>query len=409
MLEQIEIKKFQCHDNSVINLAPGVNIISGSSDHGKTSVFRAIGLVKNNSPSGYRYKPWQAKKKDVTIIGLKFDNGKVERRRSDTIDEYLIQASNCSTDPFKAMNRQVPEQISEFLNLNEYNFQSQHDPHFFISKTPGERAKLLNEVSGLEIIDKSTSKINSLIKENNSLLEKSKEEIKNLGNKKEKIEFVVKADAILTDIEEGVEKENKLTANNNILSNYCQSIEKLQTVIDDNKEFLLIKASFDLIQSLINKNEFLTTANEKIIQYVDKITVLANIIDDKKEFLKIKDLTNKLESDIDNYKASYLDNEKIKKYCLDLKENEDNVTSVKEWLGVKTLYTSSIQYKARYDELEVKQATLLAYIEKALTIDSRAIELDNKVTELKRKKEQYMKKFGICPFCGRGDGDESKL
>ncbi|HCU01288.1 TPA: hypothetical protein DIC62_00575, partial [Candidatus Nomurabacteria bacterium] len=66
MLEQIEIKKFQCHDNSVINLAPGVNIISGSSDHGKTSVFRAIGLVKNNSPSGYRYKPWQAKKKDVT-------------------------------------------------------------------------------------------------------------------------------------------------------------------------------------------------------------------------------------------------------------------------------------------------------------------------------------------------------
>ena len=315
----------------------------------------------------------------------------------------MIQAGGCSTDPFKALNRQVPEQISDFFNISDYSYQSQHDPHFFISKTPGERAKLLNEVSGLEIIDKSTSKINSLIKENNSLLEKSKGEIKNLGSKKDKIEFVIKADAILTDIESNVEKENKLTANNNILSNYCQSIEKLQTVIDDNKSFLQIKTSFDLIQSLINENKSLTTANEKIIKYVDKITVLANIIEDKKEFLKIKDLTNKLESDIDNYKGAYLDNEKIKKYCLDLKENEGNIVSVKEWLEVKTLYASSIQYKARYDELESKQATLRGYVEKALTIDSRAIELSNREAELKRKKEQYMEKFGICPFCGRKD------
>lgn len=403
MLKTIKVKNFKCHKNSILDLSPGVNIISGSSDQGKSDISRAINLVVKNRPSGYGYKPWKSKKNIITENILVFDNGQIEKRRSNSIDEYLIKADGYIDQPFTALNRQVPEEVTEFLNLAEYNLQEQHDPYFFLSSTPGERAKLLNEISGLEIIDKSTAKINSLIKENTHNLEKTKNEIKSLIDKKEKIKFVTDANILLTFIEEGLGKIKELNLSLDILRDFCFNIENIEKDINDLKTFLKIKTDYQLINGLILKAQILKDIDLELEEYINKNLELEKIIKEQKEFLKIKNLVLEIQELIKKHIEITFKNKNLENYCFEVQENEDNIKNIKEWLEVKIKYASIIQYKAQIEELETRQSTLRDYVENVTLHTSMTSKWQKKVEVLKNKKEEYIKQFSICPFCGRGD------
>ncbi len=403
MLESITVENFQCHQDSVIELDQDSNVVvvSGSSDNGKSSIFRSIGLVLNNRPSGYGYKPHTAKKKDITNVNLKFSNGVVKRSKSASIDEYMIEADDYSKEPFTALSRQVPEEVKTFLNLNESNFQSQHEPHFFISKTPGERAKLLNEVSGLEIIDKSITNINSLIKANTGSLEKTKDEIKDLNNKKEKLEFVKDADVLLTSIEEKLKEIDNLTLRNQRLQNYCLEIEKTETKIKKLKEFLKVKDYVFSISGLIKDYEQVKNRNTILSQYVGKILTLNTVIDEKTNFLKIRDYSNQLKTSVNQYNELKSRNEKVKKFRIELENINETIASITEWLKVKMNYNILTACQKEIMDLQIRQTNLQNYIKRISKFDLNIINSIVKLNELKNKKKMYIDQFGICPFCGK--------
>lgn len=403
MLESITVENFQCHQDSVIELDQDSNVvvISGSSDNGKSSIFRSIGLVLNNRPSGYGYKPHTAKKKDITHISLKFNDGEVKRRKSASIDEYVIEADGYSKEPFTALSRQVPEEVKTFLNLSEQSFQSQHEPHFFISKTPGERAKLLNEVSGLEIIDKSITNINSLIKANSTSLEKAKDEIKELNQRKEKIAFVKDADTLLTSIETRLKEIDSLTLRNQKLQNYYLEIEKTETKIKELKTFLKIKNYSVSISGLIKEYEQIKNRNAILSQYVDKISTLNIRIDGKDYFLKVKDYSNLLKYSVNQYNELKIRNEKVKKFRIELENINETIVSISEWLKVKTYYNVLINYQKEITDLQTKQVNLQSYVKRITKLDLNIINSIIKLNGLKDKKKLYINQFGICPFCGK--------
>jgi DNA repair exonuclease SbcCD ATPase subunit len=70
MIKRIEIKNFQAHKNTEIDFDPGVNVISGASDAGKSSIFRALLWVITNRPSGDSIKNWDCKKDDTTEVRI---------------------------------------------------------------------------------------------------------------------------------------------------------------------------------------------------------------------------------------------------------------------------------------------------------------------------------------------------
>ena len=148
MIQSITVRNFQIHKKTTVGFVPGVNIISGTSDNGKSSLIRAIRWAVENRPQGFYFKRWGAPETALTSVSLVVDGKEVARKRSQNKNEYLFEETT-----YKAMRSEVPEDIKEFLNLNSFNIQMQSDKMFLFQETDSAIAKMINDVSGISIID----------------------------------------------------------------------------------------------------------------------------------------------------------------------------------------------------------------------------------------------------------------
>ena len=151
MIERLDIENFQSHKETTIEFDPGVNVLIGQSDCGKTAVLRALDWVCNNRPSGDDFRSdWGGD----TRVSLSVDGSTIIReKKGKTGNTYQMDDME-----FKSFNKGVPREITDRLNLSTVNWQRQHDAPFLLSSTPGEIATLLNQIVNLDRIDVSLSR-----------------------------------------------------------------------------------------------------------------------------------------------------------------------------------------------------------------------------------------------------------
>ena len=155
MIREIELINFQGHGHSVLALSPGLNVITGPSDNGKSSIIRAIRWVLQNRPQGDGICKHDT---DETRVIIRTDSHVIERFRKGRDNCYVLDGK-----VFRAMRGGVPDEIVQALNISPACLQSQHDIHYLINLSPGEAAKHVNELADLSEIDSSIKRANSLI------------------------------------------------------------------------------------------------------------------------------------------------------------------------------------------------------------------------------------------------------
>ena len=147
MLTSLHITNFQSHKESHLEFDPGVNVIIGESDSGKTAILRALRWVLTNRPGGYSFRSsWGGD----TSIGIWTENALVVREKTGTNNIYRLNDTE-----FKAFGTEVPEEIQNALNMNEINVQNQLDLPFLLRDSPGQVAAHFNKIAHLDAIDKS--------------------------------------------------------------------------------------------------------------------------------------------------------------------------------------------------------------------------------------------------------------
>lgn len=174
MLQTIQIHNFQSHENSQLDLSPGINTLVGDSDCGKSAVMRAILWAITNSPQGDAYvSDWTKTPKGKQMSGAatyvaidtnpQKDGGKfsVVRKRSPEFNGYEVFDGSDNTQ-FEALRTDVPMEVSQCFNIGPVNIQRQMDPPFLIASTPGEAARFINQLVNLTDIDEAQTEINSL-------------------------------------------------------------------------------------------------------------------------------------------------------------------------------------------------------------------------------------------------------
>ena len=55
MINTIQINDYQSHRKTELNLSPGINVIVGENDKGKSAILRALNWLVNNRPLGEGY------------------------------------------------------------------------------------------------------------------------------------------------------------------------------------------------------------------------------------------------------------------------------------------------------------------------------------------------------------------
>jgi exonuclease SbcC len=135
-----------------------MNVITGSSDSGKSAIIRALMWALKNRPSGESFKTWGTGPKDTVEVALEFDNDWFIKDRVGGKNRYKTEDGN-----YEALRSDVPEPINQISNMVEYNIQTQFQPYFMLQDSPGERAKKLNDHVGLSIVDAIYKKLNGKI------------------------------------------------------------------------------------------------------------------------------------------------------------------------------------------------------------------------------------------------------
>lgn len=150
MIESIHIHNFQCHKDLTLYLGRST-VLQGDSNHGKTAVLRALYWVAYNEPKGDAYvSSWaksgsRFKQGECTEVVLTVDGHTIVRHRDNDFNGYVVDGTR-----YEALRGNVPDAVTQILNLSDVSVQKQLDAPFLLSMTPGEAATFLNELAGLE-------------------------------------------------------------------------------------------------------------------------------------------------------------------------------------------------------------------------------------------------------------------
>lgn len=157
MIEKLSVDNFQCHKHADLEFVPGVNVITGTSDSGKSALLKALLWVMTNRPQGMAFRNFSCEKGDAMHVSMVVNGQCVQRTRSETENSYTVNEQK-----FVAMRADVPSEVSEVHGMDAVNIQQQFHPHFLLSATPKEVVRTLNSACDLSIIDRTVKIVNSI-------------------------------------------------------------------------------------------------------------------------------------------------------------------------------------------------------------------------------------------------------
>src|SRR3990172_11441285 len=314
MIKSLTIENYQSHKKSELSFSPGINIISGSSNNGKTSLLRGLNWVITNRPQGIAFKSTFSDKKETCKVSLIINDTEIVRERSNSINSYQVGSSL-----FTTIGNDVPSEISSAINISDINCASQFERHFLLMDSPGEVGRTINKVVKLDDIDALISNISSKITSTNKELEIKKQDLDKLNASLEKfkdfcvienlVKQIIEYDSKVKTIEnrvkllsyivtEGVRVEAIITSIENKYDGFEEEIKSLEQLwLDYNTNSALISdlkkiatnikeldSRIEASEAILNHGVALTKVEENVIKYLATSTVLNKINNLKQEW-----------------------------------------------------------------------------------------------------------------------------
>lgn len=332
MIESLQISNYQSHKKTELKFSPGVNLIIGQSDSGKTAIIRALRWAVWNRPLGDAFRShWGG---DTSVV-LKTDDCIVERFKGKE-DYYKLSGLD---KPFKAFGTEPPEEIAQALNLSELNLQSQHDNAFLISNNPGEVARHFNKVANIDKIDSSLKAVESWVRKLRQDVQATEDEIIRHQEQLEKFEYLDKMEAdieVLESLESKKEKTGadiqKLTKLLNEITEVGEKIQQAGGLIPAEKD---VDDLLELHKAKAGKMQQYKALKELAAQIYETQTQIdeyREILADEKQVNVVLDLYNKLKEV--QQKVSSLESlsKQIWKTQNDITHKQDQLTELeKSW------------------------------------------------------------------------------
>lgn len=264
MLESLSLQNFQSHKNSELEFDPGVNVIVGPSDSGKTAVIRALRWLVWGRPLGDAFIHHS---ESLCRVRLAIDGEVVTRektKKGETSYQFLDHG-------YTALKGEVPDKIKDFLNIGEINLQQQLDRPFLLDTSPGKVAQHFNKIARLDLIDIATKNVLSWIKKTKSSVAGLEAKIEEHEEELEQYTGIDEADAKLDVLEEAL---GRLTSKQNTIiqiKQTCDRIEEIENEMDKycyteemEERVLLLASSFDEANKMWKEGEELSGLVERI-------------------------------------------------------------------------------------------------------------------------------------------------
>ncbi|MFP4526817.1 MAG: AAA family ATPase [Bacteroidales bacterium] len=329
MIRSLELNNFQSHKNSLLEFDPGVNIIVGNTDSGKSSLIRSLKLVIYNKPSGDSFISHWAKQLNVK---LEVDDHTIQRVKGSS-NKYILDDKE-----FTSFGTTTPDEINQVINMSDVNTQFQLDPAFLLSSTSGEVAQYLNKVANLDQIDKSQKNIKREITQLSKKVEFYDTNIKQNREKLENFKFVKKLENSLKEITKEQERLNSNHQKRSKIAKLVTDTKEVQNQCRNEKEFVRNESLVNKAIDKLNYVKKLRQEKEKLQNLISKIQTTKNDISSLSEASKFEPLVHRIENLKQALSKRKIERNKIQSLCNSVHSVSKKVESQKQKVFQKEEY-----------------------------------------------------------------------
>lgn len=159
-ISEVYLRGWQSHVESVFKLGPGLNVITGPTDSGKTALLRSIRWVAFGEPAGESFVNAEVGEAEVVVRLSDGSAVRKHRRKGKTVHNVVLPGQE---EPGTTFDKaEIPAEVTAALGLvvqkfgvldMPLNFAYQLDEPFLISKPPSNGAIILGKLAGTEVVD----------------------------------------------------------------------------------------------------------------------------------------------------------------------------------------------------------------------------------------------------------------
>ena len=275
MINKITIQNFQSHTDSVLELSPGVNVITGSSDNGKSAIVKALRWLVRGKPMGDEFRNWNGG--DVEVSASLTDGTIITKTK--TKSETLYQIN----DNKPLVGADVPEEIQKIFNITDINLHQQLTLPFLLTETPGNVAKHFSCIARIDQIHKTEKGINGAISRINHSIEKHENDIKKHTQELQEFPDLVKIEIELEVLENLETKRNQVSKSISDLNILIRHIDTVDERIENDSKLLIFEEEVDNLLLQIRERD---SKSSQILQLTKVIGSIKTTDDKIKEFSK---------------------------------------------------------------------------------------------------------------------------
>ena len=374
---------WMAHKHTVIKPDKHINLITGTSDSGKSAIYRAIEFIYHMGQEGYRqfHPGWVRHDASFATVIIKYDDGHIfERVKGEKKNEVRLHLNGEVIYEKLKAGTEYDKEISDFLGnppflkpVGSFSFSSQHDSAFLVAQSDNAIPKIISKLSNSGDYDRAAEALKDEITALNPLIKASENKIKEIKNNLSEFdnldELIAKYDVVKSEIEqaENLESEiNQLVSLRNDARNKKDNSDELIALNEYDSKILTAIGDLDVFQSV-----------------VDEINVLTSIYNDLQgKEQSINDLN------AENAQAEYF----ISEDCINaITDMDECVIIIQELEAIdKKLYDLC-------ESLESEQNLSAADEEKLKEYDDEieSLEAENK------EYEDFLRINKLCPVCGK--------
>lgn len=366
-VSKIVLKNFESHEHTVLDLSPKITAITGRTDSGKSSIFRAIYWLVNNEPRGEEFIRRGC---NFCCVELHLEDGKIIGRKKgkegkDSVNQYYVIAPGEKPVVYDSVGNSVPEELWVLLGMNTFllpgenkptlNFAEQGSPPFGVYDSGPERARKLSAFSGIDKADSAIKLLTNDIRALRRSIATTEESLSDLRSSLQKLKVldsleaaVKKARVLYDQADEARLSVEHLKEIKNRLSYLNEKCEQAQNILRNIRELEVhspnLETAFKALNSLEELNSF-----KNLIENINHKTAYLERL--SKTFSQVDFMCEKMEEARKKITAI----EELKTYKERVKTLSGNVAGAKEKIQKIEKESEELEktYHAKLKSLEV--------------------------------------------------------
>lgn len=386
---KVSVKDFQIIKSASLEFVPGLTVIQGESNNGKTALFRAIKSCIYNEPGTTNVRVGCKN----YMVGIEYNNHKIILQKGEN-SLYLIDGKQYN----KIGKQQLPEIAAalgiQALSINDntekINFWDQMEKPFLLDRNSSELFRFIVD-SGED--DNLNNTLRSMVTDKNKLnTDKNLKEgsIATLKQQISNMETLLAGSQDKIDLCESIVSYGPVTSKLLTINTTITNINNTNNTIEEtNKEITEKREILNRVSEEMNTLSYNISKKEQLKDYIDKC---------KSTYTSLIILNTQLNNKVDTSEISNID----KMITLKSKLGEKLTKAVELNVIINNNKVTPIELSIGQDEIN-RMSTLKSVIDRIGYIKQHIKSIDDNVTKLTEEIQPVLTEYNsieICPYCG---------